>query len=187
MKSFLDAMRILQEVTAPTLVNNAEKGFPYTRKRQHSIDMVEVVDLNWTPLVGVKTLRVVGEVKGEGFRNPEFKKTTYKTIIFFKDVKFEESKKGKNIVELKPSSGDNVFLEKIDLRSADIKVRCSCPDFRHRFEHFNKRDKALYGNPRSYTRKTDNYPPVNPKKVNGVCKHLMKMFRGIIDSGVAKT
>lgn len=59
--------------------------------------------------------------------------------------------------------------------SSDVKVRCTCEDFRWRFASYNHSDNSLQGDPpEAYAKKTDR-PSVNPGNTPGVCKHLIKL------------
>lgn len=78
-----------------------------------------------------------------------------------------------------------LYFEKISLTTKAnknyVRVRCSCMDFRHRFAWEDRAVKALYGGiPAKYTRKPgSNRPPVNPKHIPGMCKHIFDCAKSI--------
>jgi hypothetical protein len=57
-------------------------------------------------------------------------------------------------------------------------------DFYWRFATWNNRDDALIGNPPPRYRKKTDRPPVNPQKVSGACKHIMKLIVILKNDGV---
>lgn len=99
----------------------------------------------------------------------------YETIIVFSGVSFfNEGGHGRQ--EIQAADGSTYFIDPIRPYKSNVKVRCSCLDFYFRFSVWDQRDKALTGDPPDpYQRKTDTYPPVNPQKLSGVCKHIIKL------------
>lgn len=71
---------------------------------------------------------------------------------------------------------DGIMIKPFSSKT-DVKVRCSCMDFRFRFSDVNADKDGLYGKRfPPYIRKTDTRPPVNPSSAPGLCKHLYKFF-----------
>lgn len=148
------------------LYKGSLRAFPRTTKRQNSTDTVRVEHLEWVPFEGVKTLFVKATVNNEGRKN--------ESIMLFKDVKYREREKGS--VTLMSSSGKKVFLEQLSAKNNDVLVRCTCEDFRWRFNYYNSLDKSLFGRKRS---KYDGrgLRKANPMEEAGLCKHLMKLAK----------
>lgn len=104
----------------------------------------------------------------------------YRVFVYFTDVKTSSSKSDKTPVEV----DDGIFSAKMSMGSDPVKVRCDCHDFRWRFAYYNKKNDSLYGaEPPPYKRVT-NRPPVNPKKLPGMCKHLLNVVKHMKQNGV---
>lgn len=158
-------MKPIEESTLNQLYNSAVRAFPNTRKRQHATDPLQVVEMSWLPFLGMKTLFVKGRVQSEG--------KNYDTVVLFKNVKYDLTEGGDEMVFLYASDGLVYHFQPIKENECDVVVRCNCPDFRWRFNYYNHKDKSLYGNK---ARKYEGAggPPANPLQMPGMCKHLMK-------------
>ncbi len=66
--------------------------------------------------------------------------------------------------------GMDYYMKSFDEKSG-IRVRCTCPDFRHRFAYSDKDVHSLVGRPIPYT-PVGGGAPVNPDNIPGHCKHL---------------
>jgi hypothetical protein len=164
----------IHEETALQLFASAVRGFPGTTRRQHRVDYVKVENIKYSPWKLGKVLLISADVIGET--------KTYKVHVLFENVNFVWKVTPKS-AEIISDNGSRHIVEKIDIRKSDIKVRCECMDFQHRFSYQNDRDKALYDNPIPYQRKT-NRPSVNPGNVNGACKHLMAFMESLSGTGI---
>jgi len=73
----------------------------------------------------------------------------------------------------------------LSFEDQDVLVRCPCKDFFYRFHHYNKLDKSLYGKDR---KKYESHggPPANYKKMEGICKHILKLVKVLTESGIIK-
>jgi hypothetical protein len=102
-------------------------------------------------------------------------KKSYETIIVFSGVSFfNEGGNGRQ--EIQVNDGSTYFIDPIRPYKSNVKVRCTCLDFYFRWSVWDQRDKALTGEPpEPYHRKTTTYPPVNPQKLSGVCKHIIAL------------
>ena len=100
--------------------------------------------------------------------------SSYSTEVLFTDCDYEDTK-GNATVTFTAANGNEYHVKSISLATSNVKVSCTCMDFRWRFAMYNNKDKSLLGNPpKSYTNKTKRKPG-NPGKVPGVCKHIMKL------------
>lgn len=153
------------------------KSFPYTTKRQYSIDPIKIVSLKWIPYLGVKTLYIKGLAQ-----NTENSKE-YGPLILFKNVEYYPQKT-KNSIEIFDNNQKKYFLDKI--KDNDVLVRCDCKDFFWRGNYADYLDKSLYGNKRSPYIGTTNYS-VNPNNSPMVCKHLIKLYKVLGNSGLFRT
>lgn len=162
------------ETSIHELYKNIEKGFPRTKKRQHSIDTVRVEHLTWIPFLGVKTLFIKGLIKNENKK--------YDSIILFKNINFNKNEQ-KNYIKIKMSNGKEYFVEQIDSEKKDVLLRCNCKDFYWRFNYYNSKDHSLYGRKRSKYESNSNIKS-NPSEVPGICKHLIKLTKIIKESNL---
>lgn len=148
-----------------------------TKKRQYATDTVKIVQLSLIPFLGTKNLLVKAVANNDGRK--------YDPQIIFNNVIFEEEDTPTNITFV-ASDNKKYHIQKISLTNNTVRVRCNCLDFYYRFAPFNAKDKSLVGTPpRPYQKKTDR-PPVNPKQVPGVCKHLLKLFSALREAGIVE-
>lgn len=165
----------LTESTNSELYDSAVQAFPKTRFRQHATNSIEIVRLEWTPYLGVKTLFVSSLAQ-----NTE-KGTQYRPMVLFKGVKYGDP--GKGLVEITAKDNQQYAFEKLSHNGSEVMVRCDCPDFLFRFNYYDWVDRSLYGNKRKeYENKGG--PPANPTESAGMCKHLMKLFVALDDIGI---
>ena len=68
------------ESSLTDLYQSAVEAFPGTTKRQHAIDPITVVNLRWTPFIGMKTLLIRGTAHNED--------REYNPLILFKKVAY---------------------------------------------------------------------------------------------------
>lgn len=108
-------------------------------------------------------------------------------IQFFK-VKYAEGKKeGYSPVD---AEGEKLYYKIPTIRSNPVHIKCSCPDFRFRFEKELYDAGGLVGNWRRYTRKTPpppkGYPYANPQHLLGFCKHVWSALDHLKSKGLVK-
>lgn len=169
---FIRGARIIQQLNEESTYNdldaNITTSFPNTRKRQHATNEVRVQQLDLVPYVGTQMLHVRAITTGNSGQQ-------YQQAIQLLRVKFESAKTPEN-VEISAVDGKTYYIQPIDLNNHNVKVRCNCLDFYHRFAHYNHSDKSIVGRaPVPYQRKTTTRPEVNPDHVPGMCKHLIKV------------
>ena len=167
---------LLQESNLQNLYTSTVQAFPQTTKRQHAIDPVKIVELNWTPFLGVRTLFVKALVQsGESGKE-------YNTLFLFKNVNYniyDESKAVRII-----ANGHEHLFERLSLNSTETLVRCSCPDFAWRFNYMDHLDDSLYGRKRKEYQAIHNPGSSNPLQLPGMCKHLIKCVSAIVELGI---
>lgn len=135
--------------------------------RENLSKKVQVQEVNLIPSLPNKTLTAKSRTRStNGF---------YETVIEFSGVSFfNEGGHGRQ--EIQAADGTSYFIDPIRPYKSNVKVRCGCLDFYFRFAAWDQRDKALTGPPpEPYRRRTDTYPPVNPQKLSGLCKHIMSL------------
>ncbi len=162
--------QVLLELTYNQLLSQTKQGQTIKDSpREQNANKVSVQEVNLIPAVQQKTLTAKSRTRG--------KDKFYETIIVFEGVSyFNEGGHGRQ--EFQAADGSSYFIDPIRPYKANVKVRCTCLDFYFRFSVWDQRDKALTGEPpEPYRRKTDSYPPVNPQKVSGMCKHIMSLVK----------
>jgi hypothetical protein len=160
----------LNESSVNDLFASAVRAFPYTRMRQHATGPIIIESLRWTPFLGVKTLFIKAEARNEDRH--------YTPMILFKNVDYDGD--GITIIA---SDGLEYSFDKLSLENQDVLLRCNCPDFYWRFNYYDYIDRSLYGNKRGKYESKGGLP-ANPKKLPGMCKHLMKMSEALRDAGL---
>lgn len=175
MCSLLSFKQFLFESTYKELESNVLSFKPKTKKRQHAVGPLTMSKMDVNAALGVKTLRFMADVNGSTGN-------IYKVTVQFNRVNFD----GKQH-KFKAKDGKEYTIDKLDLNSKDVMLRCQCLDFYFRFGYYNWKDKSIYGNrPKKYVRKTDWWPPVNPEKVPGFCKHVIRTIKEIQAQGFVK-
>lgn len=160
----------LNESSLNDLYQSTVDAFPRTTKRQHAIDPVRIVELAWTPFLGMKTLFIKGTA--------ESGESEYTTLVLFKNVIYNQESN----VRIVANDGLVYEFQKPSFDD-DVLVRCSCPDFRWRFAYYNHLDHSLYGKkPKRYVGL--GFATANPLQMEGMCKHLIKTIKALKESGV---
>lgn len=178
---FIRGARILQQLneesTYNDLVTNITTSFPTTRKRQHATNEVNIQHIDIVPYLGTKMMHVRAISNGSTGQQ-------YQQAIQFLNVVFNQTKTPEN-VEFIASDGKTYYVMPVDLNNHNVKVRCNCLDFYHRFAHWNHADRSIVGRaPVPYQRKTTTRPEVNPDHVPGMCKHLLKVVQDLQRRGI---
>lgn len=167
---------LFKESNFQDLYTSTVNAFPKTTKRQHATDLIQIIELNLTPFLGVKTLFVKGVAHSEESGNQYF------PMILFKGVNYHNSKDNPNWIDV-ANNGRNYILERIDTKN-DVLVRCDCKDFYWRFNHTDHIDTSLYGRVRKKYEAKINPGSANPLEMPGMCKHLIKLMQTIGHIGI---
>ena len=167
-----------EESTLRQLDTNTRQFQPPSQKRQHATGPVNIVQVQTIPFAPSQELKIECTARsGESGK-------TYHPILMFQNVVYEEQDAETN-VSFTGHDGQEHHIQPISLANNNVKVRCDCLDFYHRFFPYNNRDKSLYGNvPRPYVRKTADHAPANPQQKPGVCKHLLAAAEALIQTGL---
>lgn len=166
----------LNESSLQGLYTSSVNAFPNTRKRQYSIGEITVQNLSFVPYRGVRTLFV------KGLARNDIKGTEYSPMILFKNVRYYDSK-NPYLAELSASDGRKYFFERLNT-DQDVVLRCNCGDFYWRFNHEDHVDRSLYGRKRRKYEAKINPGSANPRKLPGMCKHLMQLVRSLDNNGI---
>jgi hypothetical protein len=163
----------LDEMSLDQLYDSTVTAFPFTSKRQHSIQPLKVVSLRWTPFVGLKTLFIKGLVESDI--------KMYDTVLLFKDVNYNEE--NENVVPLIATDGLSYRFGKISSKN-DVLLRCNCGDYYWRFNRYNYLDGSHWGRCRAKYESKGLRSPANPLEMPGMCKHLIQTVKALSSAGV---
>lgn len=163
-------MRFL-ETSLGELHDSAVRAFPKTTLRQHATHPIVITNLRWTPFVGMKTLFIKGLAQNEG--------KEYNPMILFKRVNYDGDE-----VQIIASDDREYHFDKLSEENTDVAVRCNCLDYAFRFNFYNHLDGSLYGKKRKKYESKGIGPPANPKKLPGLCKHLLKTIKVLKEAGI---
>ena len=165
-----------EDSTYPDLYTNIQRGFPNTTKRQHATGPVVVQNTQYTPYAANGGLQINSEVRSGG--------NLYTPVIQLLNVDFQQNDEPTNVT-FKATNDQDYHVVPVRLTDHNVKVRCNCLDFYHRFAVWNHADNSLFGpKPPPYQRKTTDRPEVNPQRVPGFCKHLIKLFQELEHEGL---
>jgi hypothetical protein len=162
---------MLSESSFIDLYHNTVRAFPKTTKRQYATQPLEVVEVRFTPYLGMKTLYVKGMIRNEDRH--------YDSIMLFKAVDYREDAP----LRIRGIEGKIYHLEPLTIEN-DILVRCNCADHFWRFRHYNHLDRSLYGRDRKKYEAIHSPGSANPLKLPGLCKHLIKLAEMLNQSDI---
>jgi hypothetical protein len=170
--------RILQELSSLTdLERNIAVAFPRTKKREHALSDVTLGEVEFIPYKGMNMLHIRSTTTSKSGHQ-------HKQALQILKTTFLPSVTDTCIV-VTDTNGEEFYIEPIAIADHNTKVRCDCLDFYHRFATYNFVDKSLMGSkPKPYVRKTTTYPSVNPTRVPGICKHLLKLTEKLHTDGL---
>lgn len=157
LSSVCKRLKPLNELDGSALQQRTSNSFP---SRIDNSDEVRIRRKMYTKL-NDNELMVKVDVQG--------KADDYISTIVFTDVEFSDVKDPEavrvNELYIKPLKANQ-----------DVRVHCTCPDFRWTFSWPNKSNNALQGDPAPAYNRTTNRPPRNPTNSAGLCKHLIKSY-----------
>jgi len=165
-ETFLDVDgETLMELSLSNLRNNVKMNFG--NERETRSNRINVSNYQAIPSVSDKTLLLKARIKGE--------ESTYQVQVRFTNSSFSDVAQI-GYTPIKAMDGREYFVKQFTLSQTQAKVKCTCLDFHYRFSVWNHSKKSLEGDPPPpYIKKTDS-PPVNPNKVPGACKHIIKFM-----------
>ena len=118
---------------------------------------------------GTRTITFYGSVKSHN----QF--GSYNVMLTFKNVKPHDGLTNEEIAQgfkPKPTLGEN-----------EIMGRCSCPNYRFRFDKANRMHGVGTGARFGFYRRKTNRKPYNPKNLIGFCAHLMEFVNYLQETG----
>lgn len=179
----------LTETTYGGLERNVMNFVPRTKKRQFALAPLQVQGMEFSPLPNANNLLVEGQVA-----NPQSEtkmNAVYSPKILFQEVEFhqpegEEEVANPNTLTIEGKNGKEFTISPLLLNKNNVKVSCNCLDFWWRFSFYNHRDQSLLGYDVGFYKKRTQRPPVNPRKVPAMCKHLLKLAIELKNNGVVR-
>ena len=165
---------IFIESSLSELYHSTIKAFPHCPKRQNATNEIVITKLEWTPFVGMKTLRV------KGLAQNKINGHEYSPEIVFKQINYHNNRNIAGLIEIIDNIGGKYLLEKI--HENDILVKCGCDDYFWRFRHQNFEDHSHQGRDRiPYVAL---YNPGTADVAPGLCKHILKLAITLNRSGL---
>ena len=194
------------------LYQQTVRAFPRTRKRQHATQPIQIVRIDYTPYIWTRNLLVRGQARSGTFSNVYYKPMLFFNEVQFTQgggpspepgqegdmgrreeevagmaQPDEEVTEQANVVTFNATTGEEVSMQPINLTNNIVRVRCDCLDFYYRFAPWNFSNDDIYGpKPKPYVRKTNHYPPANPSRSPGICKHVMKLTQACQEAGLVR-
>ena len=157
---------------------------PYIVSRQiKDYPKLQVMGFEQVNIVGMKSIEYRATVKSEtGVENKETGAAlSYSVTVRFLKILFSNDMSADADIMVQNSDGDNIYHGLPHVKDNPVMLKCSCPDFRHRFEWELHDQKALIGAPRKYKRATKIWPIgapyANSTHKIGVCKHIHSMIQ----------
>jgi hypothetical protein len=173
------------------------KGTPASRKKEIRLEIQR----------RQKNIRVNKGTK-DGAGNPA---KEYKVSVIFDKMDFKDEKTSTHTKSVKALGKDSLVWYKPPTPTSSVKMRCTCPDFRHSFSHqLADAGSLAVGKPTGYFRVTPaingpkdkdktferpNRPKnpnpfghdfVNPKDEVGFCKHIFRFLQVLKTDGKFK-
>jgi hypothetical protein len=109
----------------------------------------------------------------------------YVTSVQFWKIDFQSDKDESHSIPIK-ADGKLMYYKCPSVGRNAVKIKCSCEDFRYRWEYPLFQEGGLIGQFRKYTRKTPpppaGAPYANPDEFLGYCKHVHSLLLALRDS-----
>ena len=149
----------IEEVSRNELLVKAKSQTITRYKKSSGYKGFSIVDIDTTSVFTTNSLRVTCRV-GDYWDTVEMQ-----NILYW--IQLEAEKNPDNQINTKGVTA--AIMNSID--GMDIKVDCSCPDFKYRFAYMATKLKYKYGKPENRPAKI-----TNPHDYGSMCKHLISML-----------
>lgn len=167
---------LFEKQTIPQLQQSVITGFPRTKKRQHDVSSVDVDNITYTPFryKSTQRLRVNCNTSTDAGN-------VHKVIIELRNVECNSV----DGVSIPSTDNRSLVVAPVALNNTYVGVSCDCPDYIFRFATHNIKNDCHVGPiPPTYIRKTTTKPEANPRKIPGMCKHIMRSVEEIKKVGL---
>lgn len=149
------------------VLRSTPKVSPETPRTVSSNPRIDGLDLQY--YVGTRLLTFTATI------NSNSRYGTYNVMLSFKGVKPEDGLTDEEIMQ--------GFKPKPTLGEHEILGRCSCPNYRFRFDKANRMHGVGTGARFGFYRRKTNRKPNNPKNLIGFCSHLMEFVDYLVRQG----
>lgn len=160
--------------TPPSIVGRKIKD--YANLKVSKLTSKAVPRLKWVTYTGLVTSQTTA--------------VKYKVSVQFNDMQFKDVESKQFSLSSPTRTSDKLYHRKPTAQKNQVRIKCSCQDFRHRFETQLAIFNALIGGPRSYTRVTRpwpiGYPSVNSTDKIGFCKHVSSILNHLKAKNIVK-
>lgn len=169
--------QLTEEATYSELERNTLRFVPPSERRQFVMNSVQIQNMEFTAFSDSNALEVEALANNQGRR--------YNPSMLFSSVEFQDEDTPQNI-SFQSSSGETYHIMPIMLQQNNVKVNCTCLDFRWRFAMYNDQTNTLNGNAPPLYQKTTDRPPNNRLGIPGLCKHLLKLAVELKNSNIVR-
>lgn len=170
--------------------SNAVKGGRSTTKSNNGLikstkklrdsqrEVKKLVSVQVKPSIKEKKIRIFAETTAitEGY-------SKYNQVIIYDNVNFSDTKSEKFKIPVKLANGKKKYAEVPNSSTHPTKNRCSCLDFKFTWNYYDKTKEVLHGRPMP---PPPGQPIRNPKKVPGLCKHLLQLVNYLYSKKIIK-
>lgn len=169
----IGSLLTLLERTMGSLVSVTKNAFGPDRETDSN--KVQVKDVQYIPMAEQGLIQVRAKTYSSHESGPYQSVIALQNIQYINEEEYNEMQNSGQPTFQFVSTGGTKFFVTNEQNANDVRVRCTCEDFRWRFASQNYSDQTLQGDPpEAYVKKTDR-PSVNPSNSPGVCKHLVKL------------
>lgn len=127
--------------------------------------------------VKFKTIRMRANQKEDSVNIVARSNNGWAQVIKFSDAGLVEAKSAMHTVPIMAGGKKKLYMKPLSSVRQPVQVRCSCPDYVHTFAFYNRKklEALVFRRLKPYKRKTKTQPKRNPKKIPGMCKHLIQL------------
>ena len=173
--------RIQNQLDEDMSINDVEaktrQFAPQTQGRQNATGPVQVQNMELMASDQSGVLEVQAVINSSG--------NHYQSIMVFSGLDYQEEDAPDNVT-FTGADGQDHHISPISLTAQNVKVRCTCLDFRWRFSMAHQEKGTLHGpGPELYQKKTERAPN-NPNKIPGVCKHLLSLAQELKQNSILR-
>lgn len=169
-------MIYLREYTSSQIVGRSRSSQKYSRVKNSeginriSVSRVGILDIK----EGSRDLNLYLHVTSASDPSKQYR-VDLRLIDFIPHLREYALKQGIGDDLHRLSSNMRQFFAQ-ELKSADVKVGCSCPDFTYRFKDSARNQKFYFGIDPSDEARSPNPNKINPHYEGSACKHLIRVL-----------
>ena len=142
------------------ILQGTKKVSPAVIPNVSNLANIQGLDLRYDE--GMRTLTFYANVQSSSIRGYYSVQITFKNVDRLQGLSEEEIEQG---YQPKPSLSEN-----------EVMIRCSCNNYRFRFDQANRKNKVGTGARFPLYRRKTNRKPYNPRMIAGTCKHVIELL-----------